>query len=74
MYKLKKSVGREELVGFLVDLTAQVRAGQLKLGNTTVNLPGGALLEVKLEEENGGKKLEVEIEWFVEEGVPEEGK
>ncbi|MGO0123297.1 amphi-Trp domain-containing protein [Desulfothermobacter acidiphilus] len=70
MYKQKKSVGKDELVRFLVDLTAQIQNGCLQLEDYVIDLPGGAVLEVELEEEDS-QKLEVKIKWFLGKAIPE---
>lgn len=79
LFKSEEPKGRAEAADFLRRLADKVEAGRvtLKQGGESVerDIPGRLTLEVKAEEEQGGRtkrSLEVEIQW-AEGGAGESG-
>lgn len=62
--KAQAVLSREQIAGQLRALASQVEAGTFVLGDTEVELPAQAELEISYKvRRKGGHQFEVEIEW-----------
>lgn len=53
----------EQLTRRLQECLEQISRGRLTVQGKTLRLPGSAILEIELEEEDGVLELELEVKW-----------
>jgi len=62
-FEEKKRLRREELAELFKGLGELIGSGKLRLGDSTLQLPEHAEVEIEYKEKEGRGKLEVEVKW-----------